>query len=129
MAQVKVFARRAHLDRVRDALSDTIHRVLQETLGLPADKRFHRFIALEGPDIRHPADRTESYTILEIVMFAGRTDETKRACLTALMQAVPAAVSMPVEDLEIVILEAPRAHWGIRGKVGDELTLPYTLET
>jgi hypothetical protein len=42
---VTIFARRAHLERVREALSDAIHGVLQEALR--ADKRFHRFLALD----------------------------------------------------------------------------------
>lgn len=129
MAQVKIFARRAHLERVRGALSEAIHRVLQETLGLPADKRFHRFLALDDADFLHPPDRGEGYTILELVMFAGRTDATKRACLRRLMAEVPVATGIPVDDLEIVILESPRAHWGIRGRVGDELQLTYKVET
>jgi phenylpyruvate tautomerase PptA (4-oxalocrotonate tautomerase family) len=129
MAQVKIFGRRAHLERVREALSDAIHRVLQETLGLPADKRFQRFLPLDDADIVHPPDRGEGYTIVELVMFTGRTDETKRACLRGLMADLPAATGIPVDDLEIVILESPRANWGIRGKVGDELQLTYEVET
>jgi Tautomerase enzyme len=129
VAQVKIYARRAHLERVRGALSDAIHGVLQETLGLPADKRFHRFIGLDNGDFVHPPDRGEGYTILELVMFAGRSAETKRACLRRLMADVPAACGVPVNDLEIVILEAPKACWGIRGKIGDELQLSYKVET
>jgi hypothetical protein len=60
---------------VRSALSDAVHGVLQETLGLPADKRFHRFIALDDEDFVHPPDRGEGYTMLEIVMFGGRSAE------------------------------------------------------
>jgi hypothetical protein len=129
MAQVKVFVRRAHLDRVRGALSDAIHGALQETLGLPADKRFHRFMALDDTDFVHPPDRGAGYTILEIVMFAGRSEETRRACLRRLMADVPAATGIPVGDLEIVILEFPKANWGIRGMIGDELQLSYEVET
>ncbi|MEM7025401.1 MAG: tautomerase family protein, partial [Pseudomonadota bacterium] len=129
MAQVKIYARRHHLERSRGALSDTIHGVFRETLGLPEDKRFHRFIALDAADFVHPADRGDGYTILEIVMFEGRTDATKRACLRRLMEDVPAATGIPVNDLEVVILESPKANWGIRGMVGDELALSYKVET
>jgi hypothetical protein len=34
-----------------------------------------------------------------------------------------------VNDLEIVILESPKANWGIRGRIGDELQLSYRVET
>jgi hypothetical protein len=42
---------------------------------------------------------------------------------------VPGASGIPVNDLEVVILEAPKANWGIRGVVGDELELSYKVET
>ncbi|MEM7025139.1 MAG: tautomerase family protein [Pseudomonadota bacterium] len=129
MAQAKIYTRRAHLEQVRDALSDAVHQVLKETLGLPADKRFHRFLALDDADFVHPADRGPGYTILELVMFEGRSDATKRACLRGLMEAVPAATGIAAQDLEIVILESPKANWGIRGRIGDELQLTYKVET
>jgi hypothetical protein len=62
-------------------------------------------------------------------MFEGRTNQTKRTCLRRLMADVPAATGIPVNDLEIVILESPKANWGIRGRIGDELQLSYRVET
>lgn len=129
MAQVKIYARRTHIDRVRAALSDAIHAVFMHEFGLPEDKRFHRFIALDDADFIHPKDRGEGYTVIEIVMFEGRTDTTKRALLRGLMTAVAEAAAVPIEAVEIVILESPKALWGIRGQIGDELSLSYTVET
>ena len=128
MAQVKIFARRKTIDTHRGALSDAIHKVLQEALGLPAEKRFHRFIALDDADFLYPDDRGAQYTIIEIVMFAGRSDTAKRACLEGLMSQVPQAIGLPAHDLEIVILESPKNNWGIRGKVADQLALTYRVE-
>ena len=129
MAQIKIYARRDHIDRNRDVLSRTIHGVMQEVMGLPADKRFHRFIALDPADMLAPPDRSEAYTIIEISMFEGRTPETRRRLLQALMDSLARAVPMPVEDIEITIFETPRANWGIRGKTGDALALSYEVET
>lgn len=129
MAQIKIHARRPVIDRHRQAVSDAIHGVMMETLGLPEDKRFHRFIALEDADFIHPADRGDGYTVIEILMFEGRSDAAKRACLRGLMRAVPAAAGIDVEAVEITIIEAPMANWGIRGRIGDELALPYKVET
>ncbi len=128
MAQVKIFARRETIDVHQKALSDSIHRVLQEALGLPAEKRFHRFIAFDDADFIYPDDRGAQYTIIEIVMFTGRSDAAKRACLEGLMAQVPQAIGMPTRDLEIVILESPKNNWGIRGKVADQLELTYRVE-
>ena len=129
MAQIKIHARRDHIDRVRSALSDAIHGVMMETLGLPEDKRLHRFIALDDADFIHPPDRGDGYTVIEILMFEGRSDATKRACLRGLMEAIPKATGIPVNAVEITIIETPVANWGIRGKVADELVLTYKIRT
>lgn len=129
MAQIKIHARRGFIDTHRRAISDAIHGVMMDALGLPEDKRFHRFIAFDDADFIHPADRGDGYTVIEILMFEGRSDAAKRACLRGLMQAVPAATGIPVDAVEITIVETPMANWGIRGKVGDELTLTYKVET
>ena len=128
MAQVKIYAERTHLARVRATLSDTIQSCLEEALGLPASKRFQRFIGLDAADFVHPPDRSGAYTIIEISMFAGRSAAAKRRLLELLMTRVAERPGIPAQDLEITIFEAPPADWGIRGQTGDRLALPYRVE-
>ncbi len=127
MAQVKIYAERGHLSATRQQLSDTIHGCLMDALSLPQDKRFHRFLALEQDDFVHPADRSGAYTILEISMFEGRTPEAKRRLLTLLMDRIPKEVGVSAQDLEITLFETPKANWGIRGSIGDQLALNYKV--
>lgn len=128
MAQVKVWGRRAHLTVHRAALSDAIHRALVEALELPADKRFQRFIALDDEDFVHPADRGEDYTIIEIAMFAGRSEEVRRQLISALFTNIRAEVGTDPYRVEITITETPRVNWGIRGHNGADLTLGYSVQ-
>jgi phenylpyruvate tautomerase PptA (4-oxalocrotonate tautomerase family) len=128
MAQYKIYGERAHLRRVRGALSDILHGCSTDFLKLPEDKRFHRFIALAPEDFMRPADRSAAYTVIEISMFEGRTVEIKKALLRGIMQRVPAGLGIPVSDVEITIFETPMANWGIRGKTGDELVLGYRVD-
>lgn len=125
MAQVKVYGHRAFLAEHRLALSDAIHRASVGVLGLPQDKRFHRFLGLDDADFIHPAGRSEAYVILEVHLLAGRQDATLRAYLRALQSELAALV--PADDLEVVLLETPPARWSIRGQVGDALALPYEV--
>jgi len=127
MAQIKIYGQRDHLKARRTILSETIHAVAQETLGLPATKRFHRFIALDADDFIHPEDRSDAYTVIEISMFEGRTPETKRRLLERLMEAIPEATGIPAQDVEITIFETPKANWGIRGTVASDLQLDYKV--
>jgi phenylpyruvate tautomerase PptA (4-oxalocrotonate tautomerase family) len=128
MAQVKIYGERAHLTRVRAAVSDAIQGCLEDALGLPASKRFHRFIALERGDFIHPPDRSAAYTIIEISMFAGRSAASKRRLLELMMTRIAEQAGVRAQDLEITLFETPPANWGIRGQTGDRLALPYRVE-
>jgi len=128
MAQIKVYGERTHLRSVRSALSDVIHATNRQVLGLPEDKRFHCFIALDAEDFIYPSDRGPAYTIIEISLFEGRDADTKKALLKALMENISSGLGFSVQDIEITLFETPRDKWGIRGKTGDELALTYKVD-
>jgi phenylpyruvate tautomerase PptA (4-oxalocrotonate tautomerase family) len=128
MAQIKIYGARAHLTEHRSVLSDCIHQVAQDALGLPEDKRFHRFIPLDPENFIYPADRSGAYTIIEISMFEGRDPATKRSLVQGLIAALSENAGLAPQDIEITVFETPKSHWGIRGKVADALTLNYKVE-
>lgn len=103
MAQIKIFARRETIARYRTALSEAIHTAVMQALAYPAEKRFHRFIGLEAEDFLYPDDRSESYLIVEISMFEGRSTEAKKALIRAIFANVIAATGIAAQDVEITI--------------------------
>jgi hypothetical protein len=129
MAQFKVYGHADALRPRRAAMSDVIHASAAATLGLPADKRFHRFLPLEADDFVVPDSRSRDYTIIEVVLFEGRTVETKKAFVRDLYARFDDQLQIAPIDLEVVLQESPRHDWGIRGMPGDELTdLTYDVE-
>ena len=104
-----------------------IHSCLVEALGLPADKRFQRFISLDSGDFIYPANRSERYMVLEVSMFEGRSVESKKRFVRLLFERC-SALGVAENDLEITIFETPKHNWGIRGVPGDELDLSYKVE-
>ena len=126
MAQVKVYGNRSVWGERRAEISDALHEALVRTWQLPADKRFHRFLLLDDGDLVAP--RSDAYLVVEIVCFAGRSREAKRALIAALYDDVAPRLGLDVNDLEIVIVESPKENWGIRGMSGDELTLSYRVD-
>jgi phenylpyruvate tautomerase PptA (4-oxalocrotonate tautomerase family) len=127
VAQIKIYGLRSALQGRQKVLSDAIHRAATAVLGLPEEKRFHRFLLLDAEEFFFPPDRSERYTIVEISMFEGRAITTKKALIRRLFQELQ-AVGIGPQDLEITIFETPRENWGIRGQCGDELTLNYRVE-
>lgn len=128
MAQVKIYARRDWIAAQRTALSELIHSCLVEALGLPPEKRFQRFLALDAEDFVYPADRSERYTVLEIHLFEGRAESVRKQLIRLLIERLGAGLDLAVNDIEITLVETPRCNWGIRGLPGDELALNYTVD-
>ncbi len=126
MAQVKIHGRRSAWAARRAEVSDAVHTALVGAWGLPADKRFHRFYLLDDEDVVAP--RGPAYLVVEVVCFTGRSPAAVRALIAAFFEDVAPALGLTDDDLEVVLLESPPTHWGIRGRAGDELTLPYRVD-
>ena len=125
MAQVKVFGRRSVWSGRTGELSDAIQRVLVAAWGLPEGKRFHRFLLLADDELVAPG-RGAAYLVVEVVCFTGRSGDAVRRLVRGLL-ALAGPLGIPQDDLEVVVVESPPDHWGIRGRVGDELELDYDV--
>jgi len=113
---------------LRAELSDVLHAAAVEVLGLPPDKRFHRFFPMDPEDFPTPAGRSERYTVVEVLMFQGRTTATKKAFYQRLFRDFADRLGIEPVDLEMTLVETPRHDWAIRGQAGDDLTLTYRVE-
>lgn len=127
MAQFKIYGHRAFLEVSSPAISAATHRASIQALGLPEAKRFHRFIPMEPWQFVHPDDRTSRYIIIEVMMFADRTVETKKAFYTSMRRNLQDHCGIEANDIELTITESPRHDWLIRGVPGDELSLNYSV--
>ena len=121
MPQIKIYGLQSNIEPKRFALSHAIHTALTMALGTAENKRFQRFILLDTENFIYPSDRTSNYTIIEIIMFTGRPQETKKKLIQLLYEKIEQTTDITPQDLEITILEVPPANWGIRGNLGDEL--------
>ncbi|RUS47936.1 tautomerase family protein [Cohnella sp. AR92] len=127
MAQVKIYGIFESLKPCQTQFSEILHSCLVDALKLPEDKRFHRFILMNNDDVNYPDDRSQRYTIIEISMFEGRSDEVKKKLIRLIYERLQ-VLGFDVNDIEITIFETPKSNWGIRGLPGDELTLNYKVD-
>lgn len=97
-------------------------------LAYPAEKRFHRFIPLDPENFLHPEDRGSEYTIIEISMFEGRSEDAKRALIQELFTRMDAEVGIAPHSVEITLFETPKVNWGIRGRNAEDLSLDYSVD-
>lgn len=128
MAQFKVYGHVSFLRENSGAISDAIHDASVSRLGLPESKRFHRLLPLEPWQFIAPADRSEKYLIIEVMMFEGRPSATIKAFYERLLDNMEADCGVMAQDIELVFTESPRRNWLIRGMPGDELDLNYRID-
>ena len=124
---ILIYGNRENLVPIRAELSDVIHSCMQSVLGMPEDKRAHRFIPMESEDFYYPGGRTDAYTVIEINMIEGRQIETKKALIKALFAEIEKNLGISPVDVEITINEQPDHCWGFRGITGDEAKLNYEI--
>lgn len=128
MAQFKIYGHESFLKAHAESVSAAIQRASVAALGLPESKTFHRFLPLEPWQFVTPADRSERYIIIEVMMFEGRPHETIREFHHQLSGNLEADCGISPQDVELVITESPRRNWLIRGMAGDELELNYRVD-
>lgn len=124
---ILVYGIKEHLNPVKSKLSDVIHDCMQAVLGMPEDKRAHRFIPLDRENFYYPGGRTDAYTVIEINMIQGREKDTQKALIKSLFTEIETQLGISPVDVEITIQEQPAHCWGFRGITGDEAKLNYTI--
>ena len=117
------------LNPIKRRLSDVIHLCMQSVLGMPEDKRAHRFVPLSKEDFFYPDGRSDAYTVIEINMMKGRKIETQKSLIKALFNRIETQLKISPVDIEITIKEQEKYQWGFRGMTGDEAAdLKYKVD-
>lgn len=128
MAQVKIYALESNLANNKVMISNGIHKAIVLALAYPVEKKFQRFISLAPDEFYYPSDRSENYIIIEISMFEGRSQQTKKSLIMSLYAEIFSASGISAQDIEITIFETPKENWGIRGVPATELELGYQVD-
>ncbi|MBN2714970.1 MAG: tautomerase family protein [Deltaproteobacteria bacterium] len=115
------------LNPIKARMSDVLHRCMTSILGMPEDKRAHRFIPMDEENFYYPGGRSDAYTVIEINMMAGRTRQTQKALIKSIFAAFKEELGIDYVDVEITITEQPPHCWGFRGITGDEAQLTYKV--
>jgi hypothetical protein len=118
---IVIYGIKENLNPIKAQLSNIIHGCMQSVLGMPEDKRAHRFIPMAKEDFYYPGGRSDAYTVIEINMMAGRKVDTQKSLIKSLFKAIEIELSIAPVDIEIVIKEQAPHQWGFRGMTGDEV--------
>jgi phenylpyruvate tautomerase PptA (4-oxalocrotonate tautomerase family) len=98
----------------KKALLDAVHKALVETIKIPDNDRRQRLYELDVDHFEHNG-RSDQYTIIEITMFKGRSNDAKKALYRRIVELLKIDPVIPGNDVTIIIHEPPLENWGIRG--------------
>ena len=102
---IVIYGINTHLNGIKAKLSDVIHETMGRILGMPEDKRAHRFIPLDKSDFYYPGGRSMAYTVIEINMMKGRHPDIQKKLIKALFIEIEQQLSIATTDIEITIKE------------------------
>ena len=120
MPQVKISGSHDQLAPIQSQLIRIIEDCFVEVTGLTPDKIVQRCYPIAAADLHCPG-RSNRYTIIEISMFAGRPREVTKQLIKTILVKTQQKLGLMATELDIILLEIPSAHWGLRGTTGDEL--------
>jgi phenylpyruvate tautomerase PptA (4-oxalocrotonate tautomerase family) len=98
---------------------------LIDCLGLPNDDRNIRL--LEYPDYAFSMKKPYEI-IIEISMFSGRTNETKKKVFQTIVNRLQDSLNIPKETIFILLNTQPQENWGVRGGIpANEVNLDFKV--
>ena len=79
MPLVKIEIRKGKSKEYKKAILNGVHDALVKAVKIPDHDRFQRIYELDEDNFEAPESKTSNITLIEIIMFKGRTQEAKKA--------------------------------------------------
>ena len=120
MPFVRLTLARGRSTEDRRAMAESVHQALVETAGVPAADFFCAVHEVPPEDFRFDPtylgiERTQELVVVQIVLNAGRTVETKRALYARIAEKLGQRPGLRHEDVLINLVEVPRENWSFGG--------------
>jgi len=116
MPLVQISLREGKSAAYRQAIGESVHRAMVETINVPALDRF-QVITEHSPDslIYDPTylniQRTDDVIFVQITLNAGRSTEQKRALYARMAELLSQSPGVRPEDVLISLVEVARENW------------------
>jgi phenylpyruvate tautomerase PptA (4-oxalocrotonate tautomerase family) len=110
MPLVRINRRSGRPPEENQRLLDAVHQSLVEAFKIPDADRTQLLLEHAPAAFEITAERTEAFTLVEIVAFPGRSLAAKRALYQALARRFQAA-GVSQADLFVVLTEPPLENW------------------
>jgi phenylpyruvate tautomerase PptA (4-oxalocrotonate tautomerase family) len=131
MALVRIEILKGRSAQEKRELLAAVHEALVAALRIPRGDPTLRIVEHDPANFQRPSVphvTSERYTLVEIIMFSGRSEDAKRALYQEIVRRL-AELEIPAEDVTIVLLESPQCNWGVHGGYpASEVELGFQVE-
>lgn len=129
MPLVRVEILKGKNSEYKKALLDGIHKALVDILKIPEKDRIQRLYELDKENFELPPNKTEDFILIELIIFKGRSYETKRNLYKTIVDNLENTLGIKRTDVLVVLHEPPLENWGIAGgKPASEIDLGFKVD-
>jgi phenylpyruvate tautomerase PptA (4-oxalocrotonate tautomerase family) len=107
MPLVKIEIRKGKSSEYKKALLDGVHRALVQTIKILDHDRTQRLYELDADNFEAAPNKTDNITVIEIVMFKGRSIEAKKQLYKTIVNNLAENPGIKGDDIIIVLGRVP----------------------
>ncbi|MGD1045384.1 MAG: tautomerase family protein [Bacteroidota bacterium] len=112
----------------RKKILDGVHQALVDSFKIPDADRNQLLYEFEDDRFERNANKSRSFTIIEITAFKGRSREAKRMLYRKIVENLKTSPGIEREDILITINEPELVNWGVQGGIcADETDLGFNI--
>ena len=97
-------------------LIEAVHSAMVEALKIPHWDRTVRLVVHEPHRFAVPPGRSDRYTVIDIDLFAGRSQTAKKNLYQSIVRNL-AKFDIPSDHVKVLLRESHAENWGIRGGI------------
>ncbi len=116
MPLVHVSLRKGKSPEYRQALADSIHRAMVETIGIPQTDRFQLITEFDEHGLMYDhsylkIQRSDDIVIIRITLNTGRSVEVKKALYAGIVRFLAEKPGVRPQDVLINLIEVEKEDW------------------
>ena len=129
MPLVKVSLRKGKSPDYKRAVLNGIHAALMEAFVIPDHDRHQQIFELDKDNFEIPPAKSNSFVVVEIIAFKGRSLEAKRKLYSAITRNLGSSPGINGDDILIILHEPPTENWCIReGRPASETGVGFKID-
>ena len=114
LVRISLFAGKPETHKQK--VSEAIHRALVETIGIPAQDRFHVITEHAPADFIYDPQylnihRTRDLVVIQVTLSAGRTLEVRKSLFRRVAEMLHQEAGLRKEDVFINLVEVAKENW------------------